>query len=131
MEEGVAIGTQESMTVGMYAFNCRDAAALAGFWAEVLERSVDEGATAGYASIGFGDDGPTWMFHRPMTGGPASGDNRLMLDLSPGESWRQQADRVEALGAERAGDYDAGFAAWVEFRDPEGNMFRFVAPRPG
>ena len=36
------MATQDSMSVGMYSFDCRDAAALAGFWAQVLRREVDE-----------------------------------------------------------------------------------------
>ena len=32
--------------------DCRDAAALADFWARVLEREVDAGATEDFAAIG-------------------------------------------------------------------------------
>jgi hypothetical protein len=44
------------------SFDCRDAAALAAFWSGVLQRPVDDGATAAYATIGFDEPGPTWMF---------------------------------------------------------------------
>lgn len=121
--------SHDGMKVGMYSFDCADAAALAGFWAAVLERPVDEGATAAYATIGFDDDGPTWMFHQPDGALPA-GDNRLMLDLGGEADWSRQADRVEALGAERVSDNEVTGVRWVVFRDPEGNTFRIFAPRP-
>jgi predicted enzyme related to lactoylglutathione lyase len=123
------MGSQDSMKVGMYSFDCRDAAALAGYWSGVLMRPVDEGATSAFATIGFEGDGPTWMFHQPQGELPA-GDNRLMLDLGGEADWAEQADRVEALGAERVSDNEQDGIRWVVFRDPEGNTFRIFAPRP-
>lgn len=123
------MATQDSMSVGMYSFDCRDAAALAGFWAQVLRREVDEGASSAFATIGFDDDGVTWMFHQPE-GELPTGNNRLMLDLGGKADWSQQADRVEALGAERVSDNEQDGIKWVVVRDPEGNTFRIFAPRP-
>ncbi|WP_181785178.1 VOC family protein [Streptomyces phytophilus] len=117
-----------SMRVGMYSFDCADAAALAGFWAAVLEREVDEGAAAAFATIGFADNTLTWLFHQPPGELPVGG-NRLMLDFDGGRDWAQHADRVEALGAERVGDNEETGIRWVVFRDPEGNTFRIFAPR--
>jgi hypothetical protein len=117
------------MTVGMYSFDCRDAAALARFWSHVLRRPVDPGATQAFATIGFDGDGPTWMFHRPA-GDLPTGENRLMLDLGGEANWAEQADRVEALGAERVSDNEQDGIRWVVFRDPEDNTFRIFAPRP-
>jgi predicted enzyme related to lactoylglutathione lyase len=117
------------LQVGMYSFDCRDAAALAAFWADVLERPVDEGATAAYATIGFAGEGPTWMFVR--SDDPGGGRNRLMLDLGGQEDWREHADRVVSLGARRVAGHEVeGVARWVELRDPEDNTFRIFAPRP-
>jgi len=120
---------ERGLEVGMISFDCRDAAGLAGFWAGVLRRTVDPGATVDYATIGFADAGPTWMFVR--SDDLAEGRNRLMLDLGGGEDWREQARRVEALGAYRIADHEVeGVARWVELRDPEDNTFRIFAPRP-
>jgi predicted enzyme related to lactoylglutathione lyase len=119
----------DPMPVGMYSFDCRDAAALAGFWARVLKRDVDDGATQAFAMIGFDEDGPTWMFHQPA-GELPSGPNRLMLDLGGGPDWSEQADRVAALGARRVSDNEQDGVRWVVFEDPEGNTFRIFAPRP-
>ncbi|WP_205669229.1 VOC family protein [Amycolatopsis suaedae] len=121
--------SRDSMKVGMYSFDCRDAAALAGFWSRTLMRPVDDGATAAFATIGFDGNGPTWMFHQAQGELPA-GQNRLMLDLGGEADWSEQADRVEALGAERVSDNEQDGIRWVVFRDPEGNTFRIFAPRP-
>lgn len=118
-----------TMKVVMYSFDCRDAAALAGFWSGVLKLPVDVGATPEYATISSHGDGLTWMFHQPR-GELAAGDNRLMLDLGGEADWSEQADRVEALGAERVSDNEQDGVRWVVFRDPEGNTFRIFAPRP-
>jgi catechol 2,3-dioxygenase-like lactoylglutathione lyase family enzyme len=123
------VTSKDSMKVGMYSFDCRDAAALAGFWSKLLMRPVDNGATQAFATIAFDGDGPTWMFHQPEGDLPA-GQNRLMLDLGGEADWSAQADRVETLGAERISDNEQDGVRWVVFRDPEGNTFRIFAPRP-
>jgi len=118
----------DRLTIGMYSFDCRDAAALAQFWSRMLERPVDQGATAAYATIGFADDGPTWMFVRSPE--PGEGRNRLMFDFAGENGWRQEADRAESLGASRVAEHEVDGVRWVELRDPENNTFRFFAPRP-
>ncbi|MQA73657.1 MAG: VOC family protein [Solirubrobacterales bacterium] len=122
------MAAQGTLEVGMYSFDCRDAAKLADFWSRVLERPVDTAATSEYATIGLDGEGPTWMFVRSAD--PGEGRNRLMLDLGGEDDWQQQADRVEGLGAERVADHQVDRVRWVEFRDPEGNTFRIFAPRP-
>ena len=124
--------SDQGLQVGMYSFDCRDAAALAEFWSGVLIRPVDPGATSDYATIGFDSEGPTWMFVRSDDRG--EGRNRLMLDLGGEEDYREQASRVEGLGARRIADHEvdaeAGRVRWVELRDPEDNTFRIFGPRP-
>jgi len=94
----------------MYSFDCDDAASLAEFWSGVLERPVDEGATPAYATIGFDDEGPTWMFVRSAN--LPTGRNRLLLDLGGEDDWQQQADRVESLGAARVADHEVDGVGW-------------------
>ena len=118
----------DGLEIGMYSFDCRDAAALADFWSRVLGRSVDPNATADYATIGFAEGGPTWMFVR--SNDVAEGRNRLMLDLAGEENWLQHADRVEQFGATRVAEHEVQGARWVELRDPENNTFRIFGPRP-
>ena len=81
----------EKLQVGMYSFDCRDAAALAEFWSGVLRRPVDPNTTTTRRSALTG--ATTWMLVRSNE--PGEGRNRLMLDLGGEEDWRQQAG-VEA-----------------------------------
>ena len=41
-----------SVTFEHVVFDCADPLALARFWAEVLERPLDEGSTAHFATVG-------------------------------------------------------------------------------
>jgi predicted enzyme related to lactoylglutathione lyase len=118
----------DRLAIGMHSFDCRDAEALAQFWSRMLERPVDQGATAAFATIGFDDDGPTWMFVR--SDDLAEGRNRLMLDFAGENAWQQEADRAESLGARRVAAHEVDGVRWVELRDPENNTFRIFAPRP-
>ncbi|KUI15149.1 hypothetical protein AU192_19185 [Mycobacterium lehmannii] len=124
------MATSDTMPIGMYSFDCRDAAALARFWSRVLNRPVDEHATAEFATVGLDDGGVTWMFQgRPAADLP-SGQNRLMIDFNGGPAWSEHADRVESLGAVRVSDRQEDGLYWVVFRDPEDNTFRIFSPRP-
>jgi catechol 2,3-dioxygenase-like lactoylglutathione lyase family enzyme len=114
-------------TIGMYSFECSDAAQLAEFWAQVMGRQVDPGANADYATIGFEADEPTWMFVRIAS--PSAGDNRFMLDLTD-PAYDGERERFQRLGAERVSDNEQNGTRWTVFRDPEGNTFRLFAPRP-
>ena len=73
------------MSVNLFAvtFDCADAAGLATFWSGVLERPVEDGATAGMASIAPAsppDRGPHWYFVQVPEGKTAK--NRLHQDLT-------------------------------------------------
>jgi catechol 2,3-dioxygenase-like lactoylglutathione lyase family enzyme len=113
-------------TIGMYTFMCSDAAKLAAFWAQVLGKDVDPGASAEYATLDF-EVGPTWLFIGAAAA--STGTNRFMLDLVDPE-YEREAERISGLGAERVGDHGEGGIRFTVFRDPEGNAFRLFAPRP-
>jgi predicted enzyme related to lactoylglutathione lyase len=123
-----AIMTTPDMAISMCSFECRNAAALAGFWGRLLDRPVDEGASEAYATIGFDDAGPTWMFVQASE--LSNGRNRFMLDFAGGEAWQEAADRAEAVGARRVAEHEVSGVRWIELCDPEGNTFRIFAPRP-
>jgi hypothetical protein len=113
-------------TIGMYTFMCSDAARLAAFWAQVLGKDVDPGASADYATLDF-EVGPTWMFIGAAEA--QASPNRFMLDLVDAE-YEREAERIDGLGAERVSDHEQYGVRWTVFRDPEGNTFRMFAPRP-
>lgn len=119
------------LQIGMYSFDCEDAIRLAGFWSEVTGLPVEAGANAEFAMLGDSVPGPTWMFHRAQA--RPDGQNRVILDFIGGETYRDEAARLEGHGAELIADRveDGWGVRWVELHDPEGNLFRIFGPRSG
>jgi predicted enzyme related to lactoylglutathione lyase len=122
------------MNVSLFAvsIDCADAARLAGFWAHVLDRPVDTGASQEFAVIGMESPdagaGPVWMFHQVPE--PKKAKNRLHLDfVAPGLS--DEVQRIVALGASHLGDVDENGYQWATLADPEGNEFDVVAAPAG
>lgn len=116
-----------SVFIGMLTFDCADAAALARFWSQVVERPVDDGATEQYATISMGEPtGQTLMFVQVPEG--KSAKNRFHPDLSA-PAWRVEIERMVRLGATRLGEHEMNGARWVSLADPEGNEFDVFAPR--
>jgi catechol 2,3-dioxygenase-like lactoylglutathione lyase family enzyme len=102
------------------AIDCRDAAALAAFWADALDYRVLE------------DEDPTEVLIVPREGsGPRfillqvpeekSVKNRLHLDLRPDDQ-AAEVSRLLDMGATKA-DVGQGEVSWVVLQDPEGNEF--------
>jgi hypothetical protein len=103
--------------------DCHDPAALAEFWAAVLDyRIADADAEEGLVEIGGpAGSGPTIVFVKVPE--PKTVKNRLHIDVNPRD--RDQAAEVEriiGLGARRA-DVGQGDVSWVVLADPEGNEF--------
>jgi hypothetical protein len=99
-------------------FDCRDALAVARFWADALGSSVDEESTPDKAFVeapGWG--GPTLWFQRVPE--PKTAKNRMHFDLRAPDGIEPEVRRLEGLGASvvRAGE------DLVVMRDPEGNEF--------
>ncbi|WP_028934539.1 VOC family protein [Pseudonocardia spinosispora] len=112
-----------SVTLSSVTIDCADAATLARFWADVLERKVDEGASPEFASIG-SEIGPGWSFVQvPEAKGPK---NRVHVDLSVPDLGAE-VERVVALGARSIADREEGGFRWTTLADPEGNEFCLVA----
>jgi hypothetical protein len=122
-----------SLSVACVAFDCRDALAVGQFWSAAVDRPLDAGATAEFASIGFADrrtpDGwrrvqpaaePTWLFAKVPE--PKSSKNRLHLDLVSADIEADIARLVE-LGATRIADREEYGYTWTLMADPEGNEF--------
>lgn len=107
------------------SFDCADAAKLAGFWSRILDRTVDEGASAEFASIGINGGGSAiWMFHQVPEGKKAK--SRVHVDLASPAQEKAVAVALEH-GATRLGDFDEGGYQWTTLADPEGNEFDIVA----
>jgi Glyoxalase-like domain len=120
------------MTASLFSLSldCADAAGLASFWSELLERPVDAGATAGFAAIGLAEGGASglvWMFHQvPEAAGGKQIKNRVHADLiSPDRPGAVK--KALGLGATSLGEFDESGFQWTTLTDPEGNEFDIVA----
>jgi catechol 2,3-dioxygenase-like lactoylglutathione lyase family enzyme len=109
-------------------FDAADPQGLAAFWSEVLGRPVDEeGATAGFASIGLTGPGrklPAWTFLKVPE--PKQAKSRCHPDLVA-RDLTAEVVRVVDLGATKTGAYEEDGVRWVALRDPEGNEFCIIA----
>jgi predicted enzyme related to lactoylglutathione lyase len=117
------------MTATMLALSvdCADARRLAEFWAAVLGRTVNDGASADFASVAADDQaksGPFLMFHKVPE--PKTIKNRVHLDLISTE-YSSETERLLGLGATRVRDVVSGDSRWTTLADPEGNEFDLVA----
>ena len=104
-----------------------DAARLANFWAQALQRTIDDGATEHFASIAADPDsqrGPFLMFHKVPEGKTVK--NRVHFDLQAADI-ATEADRLTGLGAKQIRSLDENNNRWISFIDPEGNEFDLVA----
>ena len=116
-----------SLSTAHIVFDCTDAAALAGFWAQLLERPVDEGASPFFATVGGHGAAPLqppYMFLAVPE--PRTGKNRLHVDLVAPEL-RPAVERALSLGATHVGDFDEYGTVWTSLADPEGNLFDIAA----
>jgi hypothetical protein len=105
--------------------DCRDARALATFWAEVLGWNVyfDDDPEVLVAPSFPPPAGPTMLFI-PVPE-PRSVKNRMHLDVQPHDRTRdEEVARLLGLGASIVEDHrkDDG-SGWVWLADPEGNDF--------
>lgn len=112
------------MPITLYgiSYDAQDAAVSADFWAALLGRTVNPGASSESASIAPGDDpssGPTLMFHRVPEAKTVK--NRIHFDLVT-TAFDAELARVVGLGA----TVRASFEAWTTLADPEGNEFDLI-----
>jgi hypothetical protein len=112
--------------VANITFDCDDVLRVAGFWSSVFGRSIDEGGSDAFASIGGTNvirSEPALYFNKVE--GLKTSKNRLHLDLiNPDPSC---VDELVQLGAKVVQRVDWGFHAWTVLEDPEGNEFCVAA----
>jgi catechol 2,3-dioxygenase-like lactoylglutathione lyase family enzyme len=111
--------------------DCRDPAALADFWAAVLDYRVlsreDDEVEIG-PEAGFGGVAPTLVFGRVPD--PTPGKVRLHIDVSPTDRDQDaELQRLLDLGARPADVGQTGEESWHVLADPEGNEFCLLRTR--
>lgn len=106
--------------------DCADPSRLATFWASALDRSVDEGASEFFASIGkAAPDGQiAYLFLAVPEARVAK--NRMHLDFHSSDR-SVDVERLVSLGATKLGDKDEWGTKWTVMEDPEGNVFCVAA----
>ena len=109
-----------SLTFAAITFDCSDAEKLAGFWSAVLDRPVDDGASADFASIGWSGAQPAFFFQRVPEERKVK--NRVHPDLMSSDR-DADVERALGLGARRLGDFEEAGVKWTTLADPEGNEF--------
>jgi len=108
-------------TVASIVVNAVDPQKLSGFWAELLELSVEssyEGEFVWLSPVSPG--GPKLAFQRVDQ--PSEGPRRLHLDLHT-EDPQGLLSRAVELGAAESARHAIGDFSWTVLKDPEGNEF--------
>ena len=109
-----------SVSLENVTFDCANAAALAGFWAQVFGQGVDAEGSEFFATVNKDGDGPALMFIQVPE--ELTGKNRLHLDLATSD-WAAEMDRIVGLGAKRVREFREYGTHWATLTDPEGNFF--------
>ncbi len=130
------------MSVRWYTtvIDCKDVAAQASWWAQVLGwRTVYEApdevvivpphALEKADSVPVEERGPGLVFVPVPEGKQLK--NRLHIDLAPraGDDQTAEVARLELMGAKRTTVGEKPEATWVVMADPEGNEFCVLSPR--
>jgi len=101
--------------------DCAHASDLAGFYAALLRRPVDAGASEFFATVGREAGArPVLMFIKVPHRTP--GKNSVHLDLHTRDREAEVA-RAVGLGAKHVADFAEYGAVWTTLADPEGNLF--------
>ncbi|GAA0966223.1 VOC family protein [Acrocarpospora macrocephala] len=109
------------LALGNVTTDCAHAAGLAGFYAALLDRPVDAGASEFFATVGRESGAhPVLMFIKVPERTP--GKNSVHLDLHAPDVAAEVA-RAISLGAKHVADFAEYGMIWTTLADPEGNLF--------
>jgi hypothetical protein len=110
-----------ALEFGQITIDCGVANTLAGFWSQLVDAPIDDGATEFFATVGRAAGRvPVLMFIKVPEA--KQHKNRVHLDLT-GADWTSEVERVVGLGAVRVSEHQEFGTHWVTMRDPEGNEF--------
>ena len=108
-----------TIKVEMVTFDCRDARALADWWARQVGGKSQDGFEADFVVV-TPPSGPLLGFQRVAE--PTPGKNRVHLDMAA-ENRELEVERLLAEGALEVARHEEGGFAWVTLADPDGNLF--------
>ena len=116
-----------TLSLGQIVIDSADAATLADFWSQLLERPMRDGANQFFAVVPPAEDSsfPALMFLAVPE--PRQGKNRLHLDLVSADR-AAAVERAIQIGARKVGEFDEYGTRWTTMADPEGNVFDIGEP---
>ena len=106
-------------------FDCKQPLTLSGFWSNVIDRPVGEGASEFFAQLPSSDSSPNWFFIQVPEDKTVK--NRVHIDLEC-DDMANEIERLVGLGATHVRDVEEWGHAWSVFNDPEGNEFCVSGP---
>jgi predicted enzyme related to lactoylglutathione lyase len=109
------------LTIGNITVDCTHASDLAEFYAALLGRPVDAGASEFFATVGR-EAGARPVFMLIKVPDRTPGKNSVHLDLLTSDVAAEVA-RAVGLGAKHIADFAEYGATWTTLADPEGNLF--------
>ncbi|MGH8960836.1 MAG: VOC family protein [Jatrophihabitantaceae bacterium] len=108
--------------IGNVAFDCDDVLKVAAFWSKALGRSIDDGSSELFATIGGGDPDraePALYFNKvPET---KHAKNRVHLDLVDPDT--TAVEKLLGIGATVVARHRIAGQSWTVMHDLEGNEF--------
>jgi hypothetical protein len=111
-------------TIGWICLDTADPEALADWWSRLLGNGVTRTDQDGDVHL---QSGPIPLLFLKVAE-PKTSKNRMHLDLQV-ENYEEAVARAVSLGATPATDIYRG-DEWKVLRDPEGNEFCIIRPRP-
>lgn len=110
-----------SLSLENITLDCADPRRQSAFWADALGRTVDDGGSQWFCSIGVAaDERPRWLFLAVPE--PKTAKNRMHVDFGCADR-EVEIERLVGLGATRGADHDEFGHSWTVMADPEGNEF--------
>lgn len=106
-----------TLQIALITVDANDPISLANFWAEVTGGTITESGTGAFVGL---QSGPGLAFQKVEA--PTPGKNRLHVDFGTSDLDGEQARLLE-LGAQQIGEFGDSNFRWVQFADPEGNVF--------
>jgi predicted enzyme related to lactoylglutathione lyase len=108
-----------TISVAMVTFDCRDARALAHWWARQVGGDVTGDADGWFLTVSAGEN-LTLGFQQVAD--PTPGKNRVHLDLHATDR-ELEVERLLGEGALEVARHELPAVSWVVLADPEGNQF--------
>lgn len=107
-----------TLTLALVTIDSTDPVRLGNFWAEVTGGYVKQSGTGAFLMLGEGQPGLAFQ----KVEHPTPGKNKFHLDFATNNIQAEEARLLE-LGARKIGEFGDSNFRWVQFADPEENLF--------